>query len=212
MANTTSPLKGLITWDSEGNEGGDFHSRKLHVPGDTSGATVGRGYDMKNRTASAVLNDLVQSGVDLDTAQKMSGCAGLQGQQAKDYISRNGLGSLEISKEAQVKLFETEYLRQSADVKRICTKPDVQKKFGNTKWSEIHPGIKELLIDLKFRGDYTPATRTLIQSFAAKNDFAGLLTVLGNRSLWMRVPQDRYARRLKFFINVAGPYLKKSSK
>ena len=38
---------------------------------------------MKNLNASAVLNDLVQAGVDLDTAQKVSGCVGLKGQQAK---------------------------------------------------------------------------------------------------------------------------------
>ena len=34
------PEIGIVTWDSEGSEGGRFHSRRLHVPSDTSGLTI----------------------------------------------------------------------------------------------------------------------------------------------------------------------------
>ena len=40
------PKEGKVTFNSEGTEGGFFHSRKLHVPTASSGLTLGRGYDM----------------------------------------------------------------------------------------------------------------------------------------------------------------------
>ena len=43
--------KGLLTYKAMGMEGGDFHSRKLHVPSDRSGLTIGRGYDMKEKSS-----------------------------------------------------------------------------------------------------------------------------------------------------------------
>ena len=57
------PETGRVTWDSEGSEGGRFHSRRPHVPSDSSGVTIGRGYDMKSRPRSAVLTDLLRAGV-----------------------------------------------------------------------------------------------------------------------------------------------------
>mgnify|MGYP006875700117 CR=1 FL=1 len=35
--------EGLLTFESEGHEGGPYHSRTLHVPSHTSGLTIGRG-------------------------------------------------------------------------------------------------------------------------------------------------------------------------
>jgi len=43
---STVPAKGKVTWNSEGREGGKYHSRKLLVPNNSSGLTLGRGYDM----------------------------------------------------------------------------------------------------------------------------------------------------------------------
>lgn len=48
------PKEGTITFDSEGTEGGLFHSRKLHVPTFSSGLTIGRGYDMRFKTAMKI--------------------------------------------------------------------------------------------------------------------------------------------------------------
>ena len=49
MATQPKPTRGIVTYDSEGVEspGSLFHSRVLHVPSNTSGVTIGRGYDMK---------------------------------------------------------------------------------------------------------------------------------------------------------------------
>jgi hypothetical protein len=41
--------KGQATYNSEGNEGGKYHSRKAHHPTAASGVTIGRGYDLKEK-------------------------------------------------------------------------------------------------------------------------------------------------------------------
>src|SRR5690606_34158303 len=52
--------QGQVTFDAEGNDipGNAYFSRVLHWPGGASGVTIGRGYDMKERTQAAVLQDL----------------------------------------------------------------------------------------------------------------------------------------------------------
>ena len=55
------PNRGRLTFDAEGQEGGPFHSRHLHVPSSASGLTIGRGYDMKRRSKSDVRDDLADA-------------------------------------------------------------------------------------------------------------------------------------------------------
>lgn len=52
------PAEGVVTFDSEGTEGGLYHSRILHVPTETSGLTLGRGYDMKLKIGTQISADL----------------------------------------------------------------------------------------------------------------------------------------------------------
>jgi hypothetical protein len=70
--------------------------------------------------------------------------------------------------------------------------------YGKTDWDTLNPILKEVLVDLKFRGDYTPASRKLIQSFVAKNDFESFKSVLQNKKNWPNVPEDRFERRSKY--------------
>src|SRR5262245_14023661 len=87
MADTQfRPDRGGVTFDSEGNEGGKYHSRKLHVPGSTSGLTIGRGYDMGAKTAAQITTDLTAAGVELAMAKTLSGAATLRGENAKKFI------------------------------------------------------------------------------------------------------------------------------
>lgn len=62
------PTKGLLTWEAEGREGGRYHSRILHVPSASSGLTVGRGYDLRERSRAEVTQHLTASGVDAGMA------------------------------------------------------------------------------------------------------------------------------------------------
>ena len=192
------PPYGLITWEVEGNEGGPYHSRKLHVPSATSGLTLGRGYDMKNRTAAKINQDLAAAGVPAADAAKIAKAAGLAGDAAKKFIADQQLTSFEIEKPAQVALFLTTYADEKAVVDRISAKPDTVAAYGACDWAKIDQAVIDLLVDLKYRGDYTPDSRVLVQPLASRNDLAGLAQVMKQRTNWPNVPRDRFERRVAF--------------
>lgn len=197
-ASPETPSVGLVTWDSEGTEGGRFHSRTLCVPSDSSGLTIGRGYDMKERKPASIAADLVAAGVPAADAAKISQAAHLSGAAAKKFIVDNQLASFEISKAAQVALFMTTYNALKADVARICAKPDVVATFGACDLTKTDPAIVDILVDLRFRGDYTGTSRSLVQKAAAKNDLAGFAAAVQKAANWPNVPRDRFNRRAAF--------------
>lgn len=194
------PVIGQVTFNSEGTEKGRFHSRKLHVPSNSSGLTIGRGYDMRFKSKSKIKNDLLFSGLSAKQAELLSNASGLSGQSAKNFIEKNSLGDFEITQQSQLKLFNISYAEEESEAKRLCSKPDVVEKYGKCDWSSLNPAIKEILVDLKFRGDYTGSTRKIIQKHVSNNDINGLLSVLSERKNWLNplVPQDRFQRRIQF--------------
>ncbi len=192
------PAFGRLTFDAEGQEGGPFHSRCLHVPSEGSGLTLGRGYDMKRRSKAEVRDDLLAAGVAPQAAQLISQAAGLSGAEAEEFVAENDLEDFEISLAGQVSLFEATYRELAADTRRLATKPDVTRRFGATDWEGLDPAIRELLIDLRFRGDYTPASRRFLQPHVAANDLAGLSLEIADRERWSTVPEDRFERRRRF--------------
>ncbi len=199
MNDTTDlPAVGRLTFDVEGQEGGPFHSRCLHVPSQSSGLTLGRGYDMKERTKAEVRDDLVSAGVAAATANLISQAAGMSGDRAEQFIAENDLEDFEITPEGQIRLFETTYRQLAADARRLATKDDVTRAYGATDWDGLDPAIRELVVDLRFRGDYTPACRRFLQVHIVNNDLDGLARELANRAHWPNVPQDRFDRRRRY--------------
>ena len=194
----TKPSQGLVTWDSEGQEGGPFHSRKLHVPSNESGVTIGRGYDMSGRLASHIANDLMAAGVQKDMALKLAKGAGLRGKAAKAFIAKPEFKGFELSAAGQKTLFDLSYKHEESETRRLATKQDVVAKYGATDWAKLHPAIQQTLVDLKFRGDYTGDARAIIQPSVVKNDLEAFTKLLCDRSQWKNVPQDRFERRAKF--------------
>jgi hypothetical protein len=85
------------------------------------------------------------------------------------------------------------------DVRRICEKRDVIEAYGATDWDALHPKIKNMLVDLRYRGDYTPNIRSLLQEYVANNDLARFSSVIKNRSNWPQtLPSDRFLRRSRY--------------
>ena len=195
------PLTGRLTFESEGAEGGAFHSRILHVPSATSGLTIGRGYDMKMKGAVKIKNDLLAAGIPHKDAALLANAAGLADSAAKAFIVAHKLEKYEITQQQQVKLFEISYREEEAETKRLCTKPDVEAKYGRCNWVRLDSAIRQILVDLKFRGDYTGGTRRFLQKHVVANDTKAFLMALSDRSNWLllRVPQDRFQRRVTFF-------------
>lgn len=87
-----------------------------------------------------------------------------------------------------------------ADVKRICTKSDVVEKYGPCDWDKLNTAIVEILVDLRFRGDYNPTSRTFLQKYVAKNDLDGFVAAMKLASNWINVPTDRFNRRNDYLI------------
>jgi hypothetical protein len=198
------PETGRITWDSEGAEGGRFHSRVLHVPTATSGLTIGRGYDMKLKKPTQILADLMKAGVSQADAEKVSRAAGLEGDLARKFIKENDLQNFEISPSTQKTLFRITYEAEASEAKRISTKEDVRKKYGDCDWDQLDPVVRDLVVDLKFRGDYTPVSRARIQRLIARNDVEGLARDVGSSANWPNVPRDRFERRKKALEEAAA--------
>jgi len=200
--------QGQLTFDAEGMEKpGKYFSRKLHVPGAWSGATIGRGYDMRERSENEVVSDLTSVGVDLVKAQKLAACRGLRGSKARTFIQENNLADIEISAAEQKALFNLAYQELEGDVVRICSKNDVAVKYGITEWDKLHPVIKDIAVDLRYRGDYTGATRERVQKILVDNDPALLKAVLSDRGYWVgqrNVPVDRFNRRKKYIEKSLG--------
>jgi Trm5-related predicted tRNA methylase len=191
------PAVGSLTFDAEGQEGGPFHSRTLHVPTMSSGLTIGRGYDCKRKTSAKIEADLRFSGIDKAKSALIAKSAGLAGLAAKKFIASNKLESFEITHQQQLKLFELVYQEELLETKRLCTKADVQAKYGKCDWDNLHPAIREVLVDLKFRGDYTPKSRAIIQKHVSNNDLDAFAKALSDKKHWLTVPPDRFNRRVK---------------
>ena len=123
----------------------------------------------------------------------------------KHFIIDNDLLDFEVMPEAQKKLFKISYDFESSEAKRICTKADTVKKYGSTDWNSLNSVIKDLVIDLKFRGDYTPKVRETIQKSIAENDLATFSKHIKDSQLWSRVPADRFNRRVKHLVSTSKP-------
>ena len=206
---TLDPLqvnRGQITFDSEGNDqpGSIYFSRKAHVPSSASGITIGRGYDLKERTQPKVYSDLVGIGIPASIARKFSNGVGLKGQTARNYLKNNGIQSYTITHEQQKNLFYIAYDAIAADAKRLATKADVQRTYGATDWARLNSAIKEVVVDLRYRGDYTPTTRKKIQRAIAANDLALFTQLMSDKDYWLKrrgVPRDRFQRRKNALVN-----------
>ncbi|WP_317930250.1 LysM peptidoglycan-binding domain-containing protein [Halioxenophilus sp. WMMB6] len=190
---------GQLTFDAEGmEEEGPYFSRVLHVPTATSGATIGRGYDMKERSEAGIIEDLTHAGVRLAKATKFAQLRGLQGKKAKEKIKQLGLRDEKISAKQQRLLFMITYQELEGDVERICTKADVVAKYGACQWAALHPAIRDVVVDLRYRGDYTPATRERVQPLLVVNDLNQLAKLMADKDYWVNsrgMPQDRFKRR-----------------
>lgn len=188
--------RGQVTFDAEGEEGGPNHSRYAQWPGNSaSGVTLGRGYDMGNRSVETVYNDLTAAGIPSDVAKQYSQGATLKGSDAGAWVKKNRDNIAQITPEQQKALFENEYLEVEKDVKRISSKDDTVKKYGAVCWDNLNPKIKESIIDLRFRGDYTTGSRRFLQKAVADNDEAAFKKAFTDRSNWGSVPSGRLKAR-----------------
>ena len=195
--------QGQLTFNAEGLEDrGRYFSREAHWPGGASGVTIGRGYDMKERTTDEVLADLTAAGVPQADAERLAQGAGLEDDEAAEFV--RGLDGLEITPEAQQALFSTVYEEYVTDVRRISNGPSQVEAYGNVDWENLDPAIQDAIVDLRYRGDYTPLTRRDVQPLVVANDLQGLHDLLADENRMINdwgVPRDRFERRRDYLAD-----------
>jgi hypothetical protein len=146
-----------------------------------------------------VLRELQRAGVPEGDAMVLSRAAGLRGDAARRFVLANRNHAPVLSLVSQKRLFQ-EVVTPSiiADIERIFSKRDVVEMYGEAHWKSLSPVARALLFDLRYRGDYTPRTRRLIQPLLVAGDDAGLESVIRDRAYWrsLGVPDDRISRRI----------------
>lgn len=202
--------KGQLTFDAEGNDTdtSPWFSRKIHWPGGVSGVTIGRGYDLGQQGSANT--DLVQIGITEPFKSWLVGSQGLSGTDAQSRFNSasEGIRNSTITRKQQYDMFMISYQRLENDVKRLSQKPDTIRVYHSNPqanpeqaWSDIQEKIKEILVDLRYRGDYTPHARSLIQRYAYSGDLNSFVNVLSVRSNWQNVPEERFNQRVSFYEN-----------
>ena len=188
----------MLTWEAEGQEGGAFHSRILHVPSTNSCLTLGRGYDLRDKSASLISAQLLKAGINLIEANLLASASRLKGRAAELFIIKNDLLDYEISPNVQLSLFNIAYAEKEKVVLRICQKADTVAAYGAVDWGQLPSSLLELFVDLTYRGEYSGATRKFLQKPLAQGDIKALKLIFSDRSKWSSVPYQRFAMRSKF--------------
>ena len=196
-----SVVFGQKTFDAEGVEAPGRHfSRVLHWPGGASGLTIGRGYDMGQRTSAQVVQELTAAGVGAADSQWLAACAGLRGAAASNYLGLYGEESPLLSLESQNRLFELVTAPQIlSDIHRILSSPATIAAYGAVDWNDLSRPAQELLFDMRYRGDFTPQTRALLMRPLVENDTDALKALMGDTALWQKlgVPVKRIETRIE---------------
>lgn len=193
---------GQLTFDAEGNDFSEeshplhrYFSRVAHWPGNSSGVTIGRGYDLGQRPNPQ--QDLSQVGVKEPLLSWLLGAKNLQGQQARDYLlaAPQNIRKQEITRKQQYMLFTPVYETMKNKVISISEAPFNIAHYGTLNWDSINSKIQDMIIDLIYRGDYSPATRIYVQRPFVENNISELRSIMSNQSNWQSVPADRFSRR-----------------
>jgi peptidoglycan hydrolase-like protein with peptidoglycan-binding domain len=192
------PTEGIITFEAEGMEGGLYHSRILHVPGSWSGVTIGRGYDMGMKSTAKITRDLVSVSLDTSQAAALAKANTLKGEAAKQFIIENDLLDFQITPQQQKELFIITYKDEEKVAKEVCNRKAVVNEYGKCDWDNLNNKIKQIIVDLKYRGDYTRRSRKFLQPYIVDNDLVNFKKQMLDKNNWKSAPKDRFERRKAF--------------
>jgi hypothetical protein len=183
--------KGQMTFDAEGQEGART-SRRPSVPDSNSGLTVGRGYDMKKRTAKQIKSELTAIGLSKEQAAAYAEAAGKQGDDAQAFLDANKHRLAELSGPQQKALFMNTYNALESDIAGLTSREE------GIRWNELKPAVRDVLVDLRYRGDCTPETRRSLRDAVRSNDVEALTNQIADRDFWDDIPGDRFVRRVQY--------------
>lgn len=183
------PSSGITkqTWNVEGDSGSPAKTLSPHVPTDSSGVTLGRGYDMKERSAAQIETQLKAAGIDAALAKKYSGAAKKVGESARKWVKDNKPFAA-ITAEQEKSLFRAEYQRQTDATVAFLTDPERGYVHDGDDWKlelnfkDLKPEILAFLVDLKYRGDLDASSWGYIKASVVGNDLKKLGTLVADKA------------------------------
>jgi hypothetical protein len=196
---------GQLTFDVEGNDFEDashpshrYFSRIVHWPGGVSGVTIGRGYDLGQQPDPKT--DLANAGVREPLLSWLVGAKGKQGQAAKAYLNSASkeIRLHTITRKQQYKLFISVYEVMKQSVLSISGGGVNQKDYGILSWDSVSKKIQDIIIDLRYRGDYHKPSRKFIQKPFVENDLEKIKQEISRKSNWESVPSERFSERVRY--------------
>ena len=128
----------------------------------------------------------------------LAGAAGLKATKAVVYFDKNAsaLKAIELTREQQYLISVQALKLRADDAARLYNK--YMYKIGDPTWEKLDPKIRDLLVDLNYRGDLSAAARNKIDTAASKNDLKATCIAMGDSNFWkdmLGVPKSRYDER-----------------
>lgn len=192
---------GQFTFDNEGRDyvtatvpfravPTPWFSRVLHWPEGNSGVTLGRGFDMKLRSAGEIYAMLRQAGLEEHKAVICSRAAGLSGRAAAQFVAVFGPIVGEITHQQQIRLFETVYRNYVSLAKGYYLRHTKRMHItaDAISWDAMDSKIKDIYIDIVYQGvdDITRLVKVV-----AGNDKDELKKIIKDTPRYMRFEKER---------------------
>ena len=196
--NATGVLRvryGQVTFNAEGNDirSSLFFSRVIHWPPTAlSGVTIGRGFDLGNRSEDESYRILVSAGVSVSQAKMIAAGSRLKGNHAKTFVEKNKSSIGEISHDMQKNLFELiypSYVRRARDnyIRWVHSFKDF------VAWADLNPLIRDVLVDFVYQG-FTKGDMPMRAGM--HNDINELITYIKNSPVMQSYEKGR--QRVKY--------------
>ncbi|QIZ52677.1 hypothetical protein DWG24_18980 [Dickeya zeae] len=150
--------EGSFTFNAEGDDipGSLYFSRKIHWPGNpsickdiASGVTIGRGFDLGQRTQTESYYHLVSAGVPQNKAIAISEGAGMRGCDASAFVIQNRDKVGEITHSQQANLFRLSFAMYITRAKGFYNK---YKNPNAVSWDAMNSRMKDIFIDMIYQG------------------------------------------------------------
>lgn len=161
--------------------------------------------DTKKALARDLKNDLVEAGLDTETAKKFS--AGFKAADGSgDVEAMFGEGGAMLDAKGSNSIFKQAMEACESKAKKSYAKTVGPKGAG---WDKADSSIRWVLSDLEFEGQYVAPVKARIGRFVQTNDPEGMLEVMQDRSFWVDNPppdmpptsDSKFARRISFLKN-----------
>lgn len=173
--------EGQVTFDAEGvdyitavepfrQQSYPSFSRILHLPPKfSSGVTLGRGYDMGNRSTGEIYSTLRLAGIEEYKAVICSKASYLKGRQAAQFVKVYGPLVGEITHSQQIRLFEIVYREKLNYAKGVYSRnsrhvPDA------LPWFKVDKVIRDVFVDTIYQGNKTAPEMVRIMASGLSRD------------------------------------------